>query len=247
MTSGPGESCTRGRRAALLRAACVAVSAAAAACSSVGRPLPSPETVIARTQAPIQRSEYRLNVGDRVQIKFPYHGRLDQEVPVRPDGKISLEVTGELPAEGLTPRELEARIAEAASRHLRDPAVVVIVKQTGEQRVYVGGEVGKPGFVLVQEGMTPLQAVLAVGGFKDTAQLDSVLYVTPGPSGSFEATRVDLDDVLRNGTPETVRLRGNDVVYVPTTRIANANMFVEKYIRNMLPVESRAGVTAPIP
>src|SRR5262249_55230376 len=156
------------------------------------------------------------------------------------------DATGELVAEGLTAHELEALIKEKATR-LRDPEVIVIVTAIGDRRAYVGGEVGRPGYVTVQEGMTPLQAIFAAGGVKETAQRDSVLYVARVTTGAIEASRVALDDVVKNGTPETVRLVGNDVVYVPASRIANANTFVEQYIRKMLPVDSRAGATAPIP
>jgi protein involved in polysaccharide export with SLBB domain len=216
-------------------------------CSEVGRKLPPADATYALTQAQVTRPEYRLQAGDRVSIKFPYQSRENQELPVRPDGKISLEVTGEILAEGLTPHELEDVIKQRSSRYLRNPEVVVVVTQIGDRRAFVGGEVGHPGFVTVSDGMTPLQAVLAAGGFKDTAQKDSVLYIARAANGNYQASRVDLEDVVRNGVSETVRLTGNDVVYVPATRIANLNTFVEKYIRNVLPVDSRAGMTAPIP
>lgn len=227
--------------------ACV-LSLAFAGCSSVGkRDLPSPEEVMAQQHGPIQRGEYRLMVGDKLNVKFPYHHARDQELPVRPDGMISLDVTGEILAEGRTPLELAEIIKERSSRYLKNPEVVVIVTGIGDRRVYVGGEVNRPGFVTVQEGMTPLQAVMAVGGFKDTAQKKDVLYIARGSTGEYHASRVDLEDVVRNGTPEVVRLAGNDIVFVPATRIANAGIFVKQYIRDILPVESRAGATAPIP
>lgn len=217
-------------------------------CSSVGRNnLPPPEQVMALQRGPIQRGEYRLMAGDRIHIKFPFHHPRDQELPVRPDGMISLDVTGEILAEGMTPLELAELIKERSARFLRNPEVVVIVVGIGDRRVYVGGEVNRPGFVVVQEGMTPLQAVMAVGGFKDTAQKKDVLYIARASSGEYNASRVDLEAVVKNGAPEIVRLSGNDIVYVPATRIANAGIFVKQYIRDILPVESRAGATAPIP
>ncbi len=123
----------------------------------------------------------------------------------------------------------------------------MIVTQMGDRQAYVGGEVGRPGFVAVRDGMTPLQAVLAAGGFKDTAKKDSVLYIARGTDGAYHASRVDLEQVVRDGEPETVRLTGNDVVFVPMSRIANANQFVEQYVRKLLPVDSRAGATAALP
>ena len=221
---------------------------ATAACSSVGQgKLPSPEEVMAQQRGPVQRGEYRIMVGDRLHVKFPYHHARDQELPVRPDGQISLDVTGEILAEGMTPLELAEVIKARSEKYLKKPEVVVIVTGIGDRRVYVGGEVNRPGFVVVQEGMTPLQAVMAVGGFKDTAQTKDVLYIARGSGGEYNASRVDLENVVKNGVPEVVRLTGNDIVYVPKTRIANAGVFVKQYIRDILPVESRAGATAPIP
>ncbi len=239
---------THTARASLTLAAVLCGFALAiAACSSVGRDLPPPEQVYAPLTGPIDRQEYRIQAGDRLNIKFPYHKRSNQELPVRPDGKITLEVTGELVVEGLTARELEGLIKQHSAHRLRDPEVVVMVTAFGDRRVYVGGEVGRPGFIVIQEGMTPLQAVLAAGGFKDTAQRDSVLYVSRASSGDYKATRVDLDDAVKNGTPEQVRLAGNDVVFVPATRIANAAIFVRQYFRDILPVDSRMGATAALP
>ncbi len=234
-------------RHTLCAAATVVVALVVVGCSEVGHKLPSPDETYALTQAQATRPEYRLQPGDRINIKFPYHGRNNQELPVRPDGKISLEVTGEILAEGMTPPELEQAIKERSTRYLKNPEVVVVVTQIGDRRAFVGGEVGKPGYVAVADGMTPLQAVLAAGGFKDSAQKDSVLYIARGADGNYQASRVDLDAVVRNGVPETVRLTGNDVVYVPATRIANLGTFVKQYIRDVLPVDSRAGMTAPVP
>lgn len=219
-----------------------------AACTEVGgNKLSSPEDVMAQQRGPIQRGEYRLMAGDKLNIKFPYHHARDQELPVRPDGMISLDVTGEILAEGMTPLELAEVIKQKSQRYLKNPEVVVVVTGIGDRRVYVGGEVNRPGFVVIQEGMTPLQAIMSVGGFKDSAQKSDVLYIARASTGDYNASRVDLEAVVKYGVPEVVRLAGNDIVYVPATRIVNAGLFVKQYIRDMLPVESRAGATAPIP
>jgi len=220
--------------------------ATVSACSSVGRSLPPAEQTYAMTQLPVQRTEYRLQDGDRLNIKFPYQARANQEVTIRPDGMISLESTGEILAEGLTPHELETVIKQRSTT-MRDPEVVAIVVQMGSRKAYVGGEVGRPGYVDLIDGMTPLQAVLAAGGFKDTAKKDAVLYIARGSDGAYHASRVDLQDVVVNGQQERVRLMGNDVVFVPATRIANADLFVKQYIRDLMPVDSRAGATAAMP
>jgi protein involved in polysaccharide export with SLBB domain len=222
-----------------------ALAVALAGCSSVGPPLPPPAQVEALAN-PMERVEYRIHVGDLVEIDFPFQPAERVKLPVRPDGRISIPDVGDIPAEGKTTTELAADIKPLVSQRLRDPEVIVVVHEFGERRVYVGGEVKRPGFVKVQDGMTPLQAVLAAGGAEDGAELREVLYAAPGRDGQFHSTRVDLDDVVTNGTPEIVRLVGDDIVYVPRSRIGNANDFIQEYVRNMMPIETRAGTSVPL-
>jgi len=165
---------------------------------------------------------------------------MSEELPVRPDGRISLLATGELDVVGLTPTELERLIVERSSAHLREPEVTVIVTKLGERRVYVGGEVARPGYVDLLPDMTPLQAVLQSGGFKTTAKLESVLLITPGPDGRFQAARLNMQQVL-DGVPERVRLHTNDVVYVPRTWIADMDLTVDQYVRGLVPAFPRVG------
>jgi protein involved in polysaccharide export with SLBB domain len=184
---------------------------------------------------------YRIQFGDELHVRFLYQPDMNEQVPVRPDGRISLVSTGQLDAVGLTPVELEQLIAERSSAHLRNPEVTVIVTKLGEQRVYVGGEVGQPGYVILRLGMTPLQAVLQTGGFRTTAKLESVLIMTPGVDGRFSAARVDLKQVVDAGVPERVHLHPNDVIYVPPTWIADMDVVVDQYVRGLIPTLPRVG------
>ncbi len=189
---------------------------------------------------------YRLSQFDEVDIKFTYQPDMNTHATVRPDGRISVPGIGELPVVGMTPAELEQLIVERSSAALRDPEVTVIVTKLGEQRVYVGGEVEEPGYVSLRPGMTLLQAVLQTGGPKKTAKLDSVLLLTPGADGQFSAARVDLAQVVEDGVPERVRLHPNDVVYVPATWVANANVFVDQWVRGLIPALPRVSAGARI-
>jgi len=185
--------------------------------------------------------EYRIGVGDELHVRFTYQPEMNEEVPVRTDGRITLATTGELVAAGRTPHELEEIIVRESSVRLRDPEVRVIVTKMGEKRVYVGGEVGRPGFVTLQPGMTPLQAVLHAGGFRVTAKLDSVLLLSPGREGDMGAARMNMQQVVEEGVPERVRLAAGDVVFVPSTWIADMNDVVNLYVRGLIPVLPRVG------
>jgi polysaccharide export outer membrane protein len=192
--------------------------------------------------APEVTPEYRIQIGDELHIRFTYQPEMNEALPVRTDGVITLATTGEIRAAGLTPDELQELIVERSAARLRDPEVTVIVTKMGEQRVYVGGEVGRSGFVTLQPGMTPLQAILHAGGFRRTAKVDSVLLLTPGRDGQFTAARMNMEQVVEEGVPERVRLGAGDVLFVPATWISDMNDVVNLYVRGLIPVLPRVGV-----
>ena len=206
-------------------------------------PLPVPPPALLQpAPPPTAGAEYRIGLGDELHVRFLYQPDMSEEVPVRPDGRISLASTGELVAVGLTPTDLEKVIVEKSRTHLRDPEVTVVVTKLGEQRVYIGGEVGKPGYVTLRPDMTPLQAILQAGGFRYTAKLDSVLLLSPGTDGKFSAARLDMGQVVNEGVPERVRLRPDTVVYVPPTWVADMNVVVDQWVRGLIPALPRVGV-----
>lgn len=128
---------------------------------------------------------------------------------------------------------------------LRDPEVQVQVTRFAGLRVYVGGEVGKPGFVQLTTGMTALQAIVEAGGFRDTAKLDNVVLVrrTPGADSQRpQSMLIDLEEVVeRHNMAADPRLQPYDIVYVPKTAIAKMNDFVDKYIIRLIPIRPGLG------
>jgi len=184
--------------------------------------------------------DYRLQPGDLLRVKFLYHPDLDVKVPIRPDGSITLQMAGDIRAVGLTTTELEKVIKDRTSDRLRDPEISVLVAQLGEQKIYVGGEVRIPGFVVYRPGMSPLQAIMDRGGFTDTARIDSVLRVSPSQT-EYQGTRLDFTKPLSAGSPEGTQLVAGDVLFVPRTFIGDVNAFVKLYIRGILPIEPRVG------
>lgn len=187
-------------------------------------------------------ASYRIQIGDELHVRFTFQPEMNEQLPVRPDGRITLATTGEIAVAGLTPDDLQKVIVEKSSSRLRDPEVQVIVTKVGEQRVYVGGEVSRPGYVLLQPNMTPVQAVMQTGGFRMTAESESVLLLSPRRDGEFSAARLNLKQVVEEGVPERVRLAAGDVLYVPSSWIGDANQVVDLYVRGLIPVLPRVGV-----
>jgi protein involved in polysaccharide export with SLBB domain len=187
---------------------------------------------------------YRLIPYDQISVLFPYHPEQDVKavaastgssgLPIQPDGNITLDVVGTVRAAGLTPDRL------------RDPKVVVSVVQYAPRKVFVGGEVNAPGPVLIQEGMTPIQAIFDRGGFRDTAQKDGVVLIRDAGSENPQIGRIDLFTSLENGKPEVITLLTNDVIYVPMSGISRVNTWIRQHLREILPMEliGTAGMAA---
>ena len=212
------------------------VAAVLVGCAS-NRTIPNNPAQAGFAPTKVQRPpEYRMQPGDEMDIIFFFNPELNQTVFVRPDGKISLPVVDDVQAAGLTPSELDALITQIYARELRKPMVTVIVKTFTGRQVYVGGEVGKPGVVQLATHMTALQAVINAGGFLDTAKPEATLVIRQG--GEADAPipiRLDLEESIDGETTlGDIQLQPYDVVYVPKTWIANANVFVDQYIRGLL-------------
>lgn len=188
----------------------------------------------------IDEYSYRLTPGDIIDVKFPYHPEENERVPVRPDGLINLQVVGDVQAGGLTGGELEEKIVQMATRTLRDPVVSVVIAQLAEHKVYVGGDVLRPGFVTYRDGLTPLQAVIERGGFTDSAESDEVLYISR-IGNEIQAQRLDLESVVDGESTEEIVMAPDDVVFVPRTWIGKADVWVDQWIRGLLPTVPRPG------
>jgi protein involved in polysaccharide export with SLBB domain len=225
-------------RGLLLASYAFALAIGFGGCGASEPPQPLPPLDSVRVAPP--PDQYRLAPGDDLRVKFEFHPEHDTRVVVRPDGKIALDVTGDVQAEGLTTKELEQRIKEVSSERLREPEVTVIVVQLGERKVWVGGQVRVPGFVPYYPGLTASQAIMNCGGFTDTAQVDSVLHISQADTG-YTASRVDLTSVIEYGAPDPVVLAANDQIFVPRTFVGDAGAFVQIYIRNLLPIPPRFG------
>jgi len=179
--------------------------------------------------------EYIIQPGDQLDIKFFYNANLNESVPVRPDGKISLQLLDDVQAAGLTPAHLDEVITRKYAGELKDPAVTVIVRSFTGQRVYVDGEVNRPGLITLTAGMTARQAVVNAGGFKETANPEAAIIIRKGPDNEPVPVRVDLNKILHEkGAEASFQLQPHDIVYVPKTLIAKANKFVNQYIEQLI-------------
>jgi polysaccharide export outer membrane protein len=170
---------------------------------------------VAQAPAPAGTDEYRLGPGDKLRIEVYKDPQLSQSVQIRPDGKITLPLIGDLEAAGRAPIELRDTIATSLKEYITNPTVTVIVVEALASQVYVMGEVTHPGTMQLHGPITILQALAMAGGFKEFANTKDVKVLRPKGGGTnVETIRFNYKDVI-NGDARPFFLRSGDTVIVP--------------------------------
>lgn len=168
----------------------------------------------AQAKGPALASDYRLGPGDKLRVEVYKDTQLSQSVQIRPDGKITLPLVGDIEATGKTPIELRDVIADELKEYVNTPVVTVIVVEASAAVAYVVGEVAHPGTINLQGGpITALQAIAMAGGLKDFADAKKIRILRKGPSGLVQTIAFNYKDAVRGGAP--VYLRPGDTVVVP--------------------------------
>jgi polysaccharide biosynthesis/export protein len=160
------------------------------------------------------KEDAKLQAGDVLKISFPGSPNLDTTQQIRRDGKISLQLVGEVQAEGLTPSELQSQLANLYASQLVSKQVTVEVVSSAFP-IYVTGAVLHPGKISSNHPMTALEAVMEAGGFDYTkADLKHVTVIRQEENGTKNYI-LDLKSVMDGKTSEPFYLKPSDIVYVP--------------------------------
>jgi len=163
--------------------------------------------------------EYRIGADDRVQVTVWRNPELSTAGPVRPDGKITVPLIGDVEAGGRTPAEVAEQIKKQLSTYIRDPNVAVIITELRSHeflsRVRVTGAVRTPRSFPYRQGMTVLDAVLEAGGVNDFAAPNRTKLYRKVKE-KVDVFDIELGDILNKGQLQTnVPLRPGDVLTVP--------------------------------
>jgi protein involved in polysaccharide export with SLBB domain len=203
--------------------------------SSANRSLPDSSAGLLSQSEPAQ--VYKIQAGDQLEIKFFYNRDMNEQVIVRPDGRISIQLAHEIKAAGLTPAELTDLLTKSYASELEKPEITVIVRSFGGQMVYVDGEVNKPGMINMIAPMTVLQSLSQAGGVKDTADRKEILIIRKGLDNNPVVLMMNMDKVIYGvDTVRDLNLLPYDIVYVPKSSIANVNVWVDQYLRQNIPI-----------
>jgi len=186
-------------------------------CAGGGAPVEAPSATA--PDIGTKSGTYQIGVDDGLQITVWRNPDLSTNVPVRPDGKISVPLVGDVQAGGLTPEEVAANIKQKLAYYIRDPNVTVIVTslQSHEflSRVRVTGAVRTPRSMPYRAGMTVLDAVLEAGGVNDFGVPNNTKLYRKGKTKT-EVIEIELGDILNKGKLETnVEVKPGDIITVP--------------------------------
>lgn len=203
---------------------------AASACGA-GPALPPPAPVMAA-------APYRIQVGDQLAVRLYLAPELNEDVTVRPDGRITTTLAQGIPAAGRTPEQVAGTLRAAYLTELKDPRLTVGVKSFAPAHVFVTGEVLAPG-EFTSAGAPPslVAAIARAGGLRPTGDPDRVLIIRRGGDDRPMVFAARYSEAVSGETPGAdVPLQPYDIVVVPKTDIARVYLWVNQHIQQFVPV-----------
>jgi polysaccharide export outer membrane protein len=158
--------------------------------------------------------DYKLGTGDKLRVEVYKEPQLSQNLQIRPDGKITLPLLGDVVAAGVTPRDLTNTLTERFREFLNTPVVTVIVAEAVPPVVYVLGEVNTPGAQSLVGPTTVLQALALAGGFKDFANESKIRILRNRPDGTVQTINFNYKDAIKS-TGKPAMVMPGDTIIVP--------------------------------
>jgi polysaccharide biosynthesis/export protein len=173
---------------------------------------PPPAAAVAGVELP---PEYTIGSDDVLSIVFWRDKELTSDVTVRPDGKISLPLLNDVQATGLTPAQLKDRIVEESKKYVEDPNVTVVVKQINSRRVFITGEIRKPGPYALTAPTTVLQMLSIAGGLGDFAKSEEIMVVRT-ENGKPNSYKFNYKEVIKGKKlAQNIELKPGDTIVIP--------------------------------
>lgn len=187
--------------------------------------------------SPASLSEYVIGPGDELSVTFPNNGELNHDGPVGPDGRFPIPFLGNVPLAGDTITQAASFLSNA----LRDGGIVahanpnITIRRYGTS-VFVGGQVRTPGVVPLAAGMDVFQAIIAAGGLTDSARTGRVAIIRRTPDNRSRIIFYSVKPFTKGiANASIAMLEPRDVIFVPRSKIAEVDMWVDNYINKTLP------------
>jgi polysaccharide biosynthesis/export protein len=159
-------------------------------------------------------TEFQLGPDDVIEVFVWKEPELSTTVVVRPDGKVSLPLIGELPTTGKTAMQLQKEIGEKLTQYVSEPVVNVMVKEVNSAKVSVLGEVKAPGIYKIKDRATVLDAIALAGGFTEYAKRNKVTIIRPVSTGEQKRIKLNVDDQIKSSKGDLFYIMPYDKIYV---------------------------------
>lgn len=173
----------------------------------------------AKKEAAMPDPDYLIGPEDILDVSVWRSPELSKAVNVRPDGKISLPLIGDVQAAGRTPNQLRDAITEKLKEYQQTVVVSVIVQEVNSYKIFINGEVSKPGTYTLRRKTTLLQAIALAGGFNQFASKNKIMVIRDRANGNGkeEKVRVRFDDIVGSdeNSEKNIILLPGDTIFVP--------------------------------
>jgi protein involved in polysaccharide export with SLBB domain len=202
------------------------------------------------TQSPVLASGgddalYRIGPGDQLTVRFLVNPDMDAQVIVGPDGQGVFPLISSVPVAGMTIPQVNATLEQAYGQVLRNPQMETLVSQYNAAQVFVGGEVREPGAYPLKGNVNASRAVMIAGGLLPTAGTGKVIVIHQAGQDERPIMRVvDLKLALQQADlGRDPPIQAGDLIFVPRSSIAEADLFVQQHITNLVPFGTSVGYT----
>jgi polysaccharide export outer membrane protein len=182
--------------------------------TSTSQPTAAAET--AKLASDSHLDDYIIGSEDILAVNIWKEPEISRTVPVRPDGKITLPLVGDIQASGLTPRKLQDNIATGLRSYVSTPEVTVIVQEAKSLKFNIVGEIARPGSYPLSQPMTVLDAIAVGGGLRDFAKGSHIYVLRSNKDGSRGRLPFNYKQVIKGKKlSDNVELRPGDTIVVP--------------------------------
>lgn len=199
----------------------------------------SPSDTSVKPYAGMSQPDTRVALmpGDEVEIKFFYTPQLNELQYIRADGKITMQLIGEVHAAGRSPSELQQVLEQKYAGLIERPAVAVFPRNLSHRRAFVGGAVNQPGMLEMPGNMTAMEAIMHAGGFDmKEAELSNIVVIRR-ENNEMRSYCLNLEDAMQGKEPpRPFYLHAQDIVFVQRSGVVKTAQWIDQYINKMIPL-----------
>jgi polysaccharide export outer membrane protein len=168
-----------------------------------------------RPTDPVIPPGYVIGADDELSIVFWKDKEMSADAQVRPDGRIALPLINEVQAAGLTPDQLREKITEESKKYMEDANVTVVVRQINSRKVFITGEINKPGTYPLTTPITVMQLIAMAGGLREYADAKKIVIMRT-ENGKPQRLPFNYKSIIEGkNLQQNIELKPGDTVVVP--------------------------------